>query len=208
MGNDAGALNLLTGTAVLNGSVLGDVTKGVQQTWSPASMPSTVNPIYATIYREPVGGSLNIGNVAVVNSGVAGDTVNFVTTEIVVSPQAASLPAGFQPTTPLPSSTTYLSAAMLNNAGLNHLGLAANNGITVQSGASVNLVPAGTFQTYTDSTGATVNTVPQRRLRRHLCGAGEKDNQLRRHNSTRRQHQPQHRDGRDHEPRRADGRQP
>jgi filamentous hemagglutinin family protein len=159
VGNDAGTLNLLAGTVVLDGSILGSVTKGIQQTWSPASMPSTVNPVYATIYREPVGGTLNIGNVTAVNNGVTGDSTNFVASEIVISPQAPALPAGFQPTTALPSSTTYLSSAVLNNAGLSYLGLAANTSITVESGARINLVPAGTFQTYTDSTGATVNAI-------------------------------------------------
>ena len=159
VGDDAGSLSLMGGQVVLDGSILGGVTKGLQQTWSPMTMPTVLDPKSETVNREPIGGKLTIGNAEVQNNGSTGDTVDFFTREIVVSPQTSPLPQGFQPTDPLPSSRTVLSAAILNNAGLSFLGLAANTSITVEKGAQINLIPAGTFRTSTDSTGQVVNAI-------------------------------------------------
>jgi hypothetical protein len=144
VGSNAGVLNLLAPQVVLDGTLFGGATNGVQQVLAMDPTNSTGNQSESG-YVEAQGGTLDIGNTSLTNGAAMGDSVDFVTREIVVSPQAAELPAAFQPTDPLPSSATVLSAPTLTNAGLSNLNLAVNTTLTVQKGAQITLSPGGAF---------------------------------------------------------------
>ena len=150
VGANAGTFSLQAGTIVLDGTLLGLAFNGLQQTDAANPSNGTGNQSVAG-YAEALGGTLNIGNTvkAAGNSGDTGDAANFITGEIVVSPQASPvLPATFRPTDSLPSPQTVLSAATLSNAGLSTLSVAANTTITVQKGAQITLNPGGTFNAW------------------------------------------------------------
>jgi filamentous hemagglutinin family protein len=151
VGSNAGILSLEAGTVVLDGTILGLVTNGLQQVLAADPTNSTGNQSESG-YVEATGGQLIVGNVAAAgnNNGIdKGDTANFVTQEIVVGAQAGPvLPATFQPTDPLPSSTTVLSASTLTKAGLSAISLTANTTITVEKGARITLNPGGTFNAW------------------------------------------------------------
>jgi filamentous hemagglutinin family protein len=141
VGSNAGTLSLQAPTVVLDGTILGFATNGIQQVLA-ADPTNIAGNQSAYGYAEAEGGTLKIGKTDVATGE---DTTNFVVQAIVVSPQGSPLPSTFQPTDPLPSTTTTLAESTLNNAGLSNLSLAANTTITVQKGAQVTLNPGGTF---------------------------------------------------------------
>ncbi len=145
VGDNAGIFSMQAGTVVLDGTILGSVTNGLQQVLAANPANSTGNQS-ASGYAEATGGTLKIGNTDVSNGIAQGDTVDFVTREITVTSRTSPvLSAAFQPTDPLPSAATVLPAATLTNAGLSTLSLAANTTITVEKGAQVTLNHGGAF---------------------------------------------------------------
>ncbi len=144
IGNDAGLLSLQARQVVLDGRILGRVTRGLQQTMA-ADPVSEAGDQTKYGYREPAGGRLLIGNTEVTNVPAGGDSVNFLIEAITVSAQASPLPPAFQPADSVPASTTTLPADVLNAAGLRSISLAANTTITLEKGANVTLNPGGAF---------------------------------------------------------------
>ncbi len=154
VGSNAGILSLQAPTIVLDGTILGIVTNGLQQVLTSDPTNSSGNQS-ASGYTEAQGGTLLIGGAvgSIPVPRTDGDQVDNFVQSITVSPQTSPvLSAVFQPAdlqghiTPLPSTTTLLSAPILTNAGLGTLNLAANTAITVQKGAQITLNPGGTFQ--------------------------------------------------------------
>jgi hypothetical protein len=136
VGSNAGTLSRQAPTVVLDGTLLGQVTNGVQQTMAADPVNGTGNQS-ASGYIEATGGTLQIG---------APGANDFVVQSITVSPETGPvLSTAFQPTDPLPSPNTVLSAATLNNAGLSSVSIAANATITVAKGTRINLNPGGAF---------------------------------------------------------------
>ena len=154
VGDNAGTLRFLAPTVVLDGTILGLATNGLQQVLASDPTNSAGNKS-ALGYIEALGGKLYVGNAV---SASDPDTADFQAQSIVISPQTSPiLPATFQPTDSLPSSLfstisgvtvskSILPAATLTNAGLSTLSLAANTTITVEPGAQVTLNPGGSFQ--------------------------------------------------------------
>ena len=147
VGSNAGTLSLQAGTVVLDGTILGLVTNGIQQVLTVDPTNSTGNQSEYG-YTEAEGGTLLIGGGvgSTSGSGNSGDTADFAVRSITVSPLTSPiLSAAFQPADPLPSATTVLSAVTLSHAGLSALSLYANTTITVQAGSQITLNPGGTF---------------------------------------------------------------
>lgn len=150
VGANAGLLDLQASTVVLDGAVYGKATNGLQQTLSSNPMNSTGYQSESG-YAEAEGGTLDIGGGETVDQLYTDRTnadgvSDFVVQSIAVSAQTSPVLAPtFGPVDPLTSSTTVLSAAMLTNAGLSKLNLAANTTISIQKGAQIAVNPGGSL---------------------------------------------------------------
>ncbi|NWF55450.1 MAG: filamentous hemagglutinin N-terminal domain-containing protein, partial [Syntrophaceae bacterium] len=144
IGSDAGSLALLAKQVVLDGTIRGQVEKGLTQ-YLTAEPVNAMGYQTRSGYVEPVGGGLTIANTFDRNISGYGDQVDFFVQEMRISANVSPLPSHFLPTDALPTSKTILPAQTLSAAGLSNVVLAANTGITVDPGARVNLRPGGTF---------------------------------------------------------------
>ena len=144
-GSDAGSLYIKARTVVLDGTLRGNVTKGIFQYKTAEPVNGTGNQSRAG-YVEPKGGQIYIGgDTQMLNSANEPSPIDFFTQEIVVTPEASPLPSTFGAEDPLSSSTTYLSGRTLSDADLGFIYLATNTQLTLQPGAAVTVNPGGTF---------------------------------------------------------------
>lgn len=137
-GSDAGTLTVNAGrTVVLDGSLNGSVTVGRYQTLS-ADPSTTIGDItYQTArgHREPLAGTLKI-----VRSDASSDeTTDRGIGDLVIRSSGVALADDFGVDDLLPDETTYLSADMLNDAGLGSLALFANQSIVTEADTTLNL---------------------------------------------------------------------
>jgi filamentous hemagglutinin family protein len=148
-GGDAGSLNLVAGTVVLDGRLKGSATQGIyQNAWNTVSSASD-SPYLLSVARGleiPRDGTLSIGKNPN-NSNIGQEDV--LIKEIVVGKSSTPvLSSGFGPDDILPSDVTVVPAETINEAGLGNLSLYADTTITTESGAQINLSPGGTFTGY------------------------------------------------------------
>jgi filamentous hemagglutinin family protein len=154
VGSNAGLLSVQAKTVVLDGTLNGSVTRGQYQTATTDPSADSGNDYAVSVARgleEPVGGTVVIGYDPGSESS-SNATTTFVTNSIAVQATTTPLPASFTSTSQLGSLQTDLSAAILNNAGLSRLSLLANTTLTIASGASISLLPSGS---YTNTSGTT-----------------------------------------------------
>ena len=147
VGDRAGSLALLANQVVLDGTILGKATWGQYQTVAYNSTVAGPLPL-TDPDMQPAAGQLTIGNVYQTVATGTWDTADFGIASIVVAAGGSVLgSAPFDVVNGiLPSGATVLSASTLTGAGLGTLKLATNGTLTVEAGASIALVPGGTFQ--------------------------------------------------------------
>jgi filamentous hemagglutinin len=131
-GSDAGKFTVSAPTVVLDGALNGAATRGVYQTLYSASNAERDLSVAAGT-EAPNGGALSIG-----------DTQDFVTQEVEIKPRVTPS-ADLEPDTPLSDEKIYLSAEMINGAGLKDLAIYSYTGLTIDSGANPALAAGGSF---------------------------------------------------------------
>lgn len=138
VGSDAGSLTLQGTQIVLDGTILGEATRGIQQTLSSTDDETKRD------YVEPKGGTLIIGNTDAIVTDPS--STDFFTKSVVVSGTATPLSSTFKSDGVLTGTgATILSAGILSSAGLSKIAIAANTGLTIESGARITLNAGGAF---------------------------------------------------------------
>jgi filamentous hemagglutinin len=121
-GKNAGSIVIQAPAAVLDGQLLGGVTRGVYQR-APASLP--------------VAGTLTIGY-----PGAGGEPPDFGVADIVVANGVPTLPATFDAASAIPaarSASVLVSASSLSSGGFGNLSFGSNGTISVQPGVDLTL---------------------------------------------------------------------
>lgn len=156
VGSDAGSVVFNARVSVLDGSLVGGVTRGQYQT---AVTDYAVKDFGASDYRqyaisvvrgleEAKGGSVTVGSkIAAQPSSTTEYDKNPVTESIVVEAGTTSLSSAFGVDDPLDEAitSTRLSTALLNGAGLGSLNLFAAESIRTEAGAEIALLPGGSY---------------------------------------------------------------
>ena len=148
-GGDAGTLDLVAGTVVLDGQLKGSATRGAfQNAWTTVDLTDGSSYLLSVAQglEIPRGGTLIIGNIpAEKNPGSEDVSIK----EIVIGSSSTSvLSSNFGLSDALSSDVTVISASTINAAGLSNLSLYADTTITTESGAQINLSPGGTFTAF------------------------------------------------------------
>jgi filamentous hemagglutinin family protein len=148
-GGDAGTLNLVAGTVVLDGQLKGSATRGVYQNiWTPVDLTSGSSYLLSVArgLEIPRDGTLIIGKIPN-NSNIGQEDV--LVKEIVVGKSSTPvLNSSFGVDDILSSDVTVIPADTINTAGLSNLSLYADTTITTDSGTQINLSPGGAFTAY------------------------------------------------------------
>jgi filamentous hemagglutinin family protein len=148
-GGDAGTLDLVAGTVVLDGQLKGSATRGAfQNAWTTVDLTDGSSYLLSVAQglEIPRGGTLIIGNIpAEENPGLEDVSIK----EIVIgSSSTPVLSSNFGLSDALSSDVTVISASTINAAGLSNLSLYADTTITTESGAQINLSPSGAFTAF------------------------------------------------------------
>ena len=144
-GSDAGTLTLQARLQVLDGNIDGSVVRGPYQT-TITTDPTARQLTVAEGIEEPLGGTMVIGTEEYNAQNPA--TNDFILGNTVITQNAPHLSAGFGPTDVLPvdrQQTTFLSADMLNAAGLSKLSISTNTTLTVDATTHLALLPGATL---------------------------------------------------------------
>ncbi|HBG04800.1 MAG: hypothetical protein A2075_11625 [Geobacteraceae bacterium GWC2_58_44] len=156
VGSDAGTAQFKARVMVLDGTLLGEVTRGLYQTavtkryaLDTTTSGTPDNPDYrisvARGLEEPVGGTVIAGEEWAAVTTEDNKSKDFTTTSITVRPTTTSLAASFGAADDLGLLNTEISASMLNRAGLSSVKLFANTTITTEQGAGITLLPGGSY---------------------------------------------------------------
>jgi filamentous hemagglutinin family protein len=148
-GGDAGVLNLIAGTVVLDGQLKGSATRGAfQNAWTDVNTTAGSSYLLSVArgLEIPRDGTLIIGKTpGLTNIGQEDALVK----EILVGKSTVPvLNSDFGADDVLSSDITVLPAETINKAGLGNLSLYADTTITTQSGAQINLSPGGSFTAF------------------------------------------------------------
>ena len=144
-GADAGSATLQARLQVLDGTLNGSAVCGPYQT-QVTTDPSARLLSVAQGLEEPLGGTLLIGTDEFSAKNPSGN--DFILGATVISSNVPLLDAGFGPTDVLPpdrQQTTFISAGMLNGAGLSNLTVSSNTSLTVDAGATLELLPGASL---------------------------------------------------------------
>jgi filamentous hemagglutinin family protein len=148
-GGDAGALDLIAGTVVLDGQLKGSATRGAfQNAWTAVDLTEGSSYLLSVAMglEIPRNGTLIIGKIP--SSSDIGKEDVWVKEIIVGKSTEPVLGSSFGPDDILPNDVTVVPAETINEAGLSNLSLYADTTITTESGAQINLSPGGSFTAY------------------------------------------------------------
>lgn len=149
-GSDAGTLVFRTRGVLMDGTLDGSVNFGTYQLQAMGSDDESGS--------QPSGGHLLIGEAPAGN--VSYEQRDLITNEIVVQAESTPLPQSFGPDDALPDHyfkassghlITMLPADTISAAGLSQLSLYTNAQLTIEKGASISLLPNGSFTATTRS---------------------------------------------------------
>ena len=153
---DAGRLDLIGKTLVLNGVLDGSVQPGFFQTEEEEPQNKSLEDATRG-FKRPKGGTLVIGDEG---QRPFGELADYVVEEVVVRAEAIPLPEGFGVDTPLPSylesnfrdsednvlHRTVLSSALLSTSGLEDVRIVANTKVAIEKDAKIALPAGGHFE--------------------------------------------------------------
>ena len=161
VGSNAGSVLFDARLAALDGSLISNVTRGLNQTKVTPFTTTDQSDYKVSVIRgleEPVGGTVTIGNMlGSVQAGVFSPDitseggyetnahVDSITIKPTTTPLATNIDATYDLTKDVQRQTTNISAVLFNNAGLSSLNLFANTTITTEPGARLSLLPGGSY---------------------------------------------------------------
>lgn len=142
-GRDAGFISLIGSGMVLDGKIDGSVTQGKYQLYYPSIEDEAL--FDAIGISVPKAGILEIGDTTIPVYYWRGDPG---VEEIVVGGSFDVLPKDFDSSSQFPEERegkTYVSASLINDAGLDTLRLYSRTGLNISKDAEIRLAPGGYF---------------------------------------------------------------